>query len=197
MKTLSIVLIWMCLFIVVMLIGICRSLSGTETLDAVVYVWLWFNLLICILEIVMLSHRCRLASLAQQSWWSQDIPLTSSLTTNFWLGGWAEYTHLDTRYQDVSSYVHLFELINVVFTLIPSLIILINFRRLTSSYLRLAWFISLIQLVTTSVYYLTLIPEIHRVNSQTGIYALFNLPWIVMPIVTMIWASRRLSNISP
>ena len=149
MKSVWIILIWLVLYLVIPM----PFLLNVSQFDRVIFYWMLLNVLVCIYEIVMLINRYRLNTYLT-NFWSQDVPLISSLTPEFWLSGWAEYTRFDPRYQDPTNYVHLIELGNVVITLIPSLMIMgaILKGNMTTSLYRLAIVISVYQLVATSVF---------------------------------------------
>ena len=188
MKSMWIFLIWVSLYLVIPI----PFLSHVSQFARLIFYWLLLNVLIGIYELVMLINRYRLNSLITPNFWSRDVPFTSSLTPGFWLSGWAEYTRFDPRYQDPTNYVHLIELGNVVITLIPSLIIMwaILKGKMSPELYRLAIIISIYQLVATVIYYVTLIPSL---SGNHWAYVAFDLPWIIMPIVTIGWAWKNLS----
>ena len=192
MESIWIILIWVLLYLGLPI----PFLSSVSWWDRVIFYWMLLNVLVCIYEIVMLVNRYRLNTYLT-NFWSLDVPLVSSLTPEFWLSGWAEYTRFDPRYQDPTNYVHLIELGNVVITLIPSLLIMGAILKgdMTTSLYRLAIVISVYQLVATSVFDIMLIMS-GAEDSKYWIYAIFDLPWIIMPIVTIMWAWKNLSSSS-
>lgn len=183
-----IILIWVLIYLMIPI----PFLSHVSQFDRLIFYWLLLNALICIYEFVMLINRGRLHSLVTPNFWSQDRPFTSSLTSEFWLSGWAEYTRFDPRYQDPTNYVHLIELGNVVITLIPSLIIMweILNNKMSPELYHLAIIISIYQLVATSAFIITLLMSGNG-DSKHWAYTIFDLPWIIMPIVTIVWARKN------
>ena len=187
MKSIWIILIWLILYLGFPI----PLLPSVSWWNRVIFYWMLLNVLICIYELAMVINRYQMTI---TNYWSHEYPFTSSLTPEFWLDGWAEYSRFDPRYLDDQNYVHLIELGNVIITLIPSLIIMVAIlnNNISPEIYRLALIVSIYQLVVTTIYYVTLIPS---AIGKYWLYVIFDLPWVVMPIVTIMWAKKNLSTI--
>jgi len=181
MKTFYLILIYVVLYLLLPI----PFLKHQSTLTKIIFYWLFLNVLIGIYEITMLLGRSHLCN--NSYFWTQDFGIGETLTANFWLQGWSEYARFDPRYCQSNNYVHGIELTNVLVSFIPSLLVMkyiLTPKPIPPSILKLTILFSLIQFIATFIYYVT---GLSSYNYKYWIYAIFDLPWLIMPLITIIW----------
>ena len=195
MNGLFCVSIWIVLLIVVIIV-VSRN---HPTPDKVIIAWMIFSILIGLYELVMLLHRNYLAKmgpkLQKSNFWARRCSVLSTFDKNWWLQSWAEYSKVDPRYLNPNNYVHAFEFINVL-TMFPMAVALFGLltKRIPRKKIGLMIaFISVVQLTSTTLYYLTWMMNVRKGGKYLW-YLLFDLPWIAMPIYGIWWGLKAKNN---
>jgi heme/copper-type cytochrome/quinol oxidase subunit 4 len=99
---------------------------------------------------------------------------------------------VDPRYLNPNNYVHAIEFINVL-TMFPMAVALFGIltKRIPRKKIKLMIsFISVVQLTSTLLYYLTWYMTVKKGGKYIW-YLLFDLPWIVMPVYGIIWGLKK------
>lgn len=184
------------LLVYVVLAIIIIYYGGRDVITGILLGWLVFNTLICIYEITMVVNRRQMYISCQNeqgviidrpSFWKEEYEIEDFFRTEFWMDGWSEYGRFDPRYLNPNSYVHLIESINVVDSLIPSILVIVLI--LAGYDWRVGWvrtlliIVSIFQIVFTVIYLLT---SFDVGNSQYWFYFFFNIPWIIFPVLILV-----------
>lgn len=199
MKIILIILIWFLLYLFLPL----PLISRMSLFDRVIFYWLWFNLLVCLYEIVVVIKAIKGRKQVDSYTLSTDLSFTKSLTPNFWDDLWLDlYGQFDPRYREIRgptsqdyNPVYFFELGNLLVSFLPSLLLL-NYllsnekNKIERKYYRsMAIAMSFFQLILTIGYYLSAFASSSKRNSFYGLLA---LPWIIFPLLTIYWGSLLL-----
>lgn len=184
MRSIIIVLVWFLLYALIPI----AFLSHRSALDRVIFYWLLLNVLVCIYEIAMILNSNPVCPTTATSWWCRDYQFTESFNSRFWIDGWLQgYGQFDPRYCQKDNYVYLFELGNIIVSLIPSILLLwviASKNPIPAWYGTVAIWMSIPQFILTSGYYLT---GIGSYRMRYWPYAFFDLPWLIMPLITIYW----------
>lgn len=190
MKSIFIIGIWMLIF----LSSLVLIPKGTNFLIRMIFIWLTLNSIICIYELIVLMNRKQICNNQQLNFWKKEYKFKESLGSKFWIDGWSEYSKFDPRYCNSSNYIYLVEFGNIIFTFIPFVIMIgyllsnhFDIHKIPKWAFKLLLISSCIQLTLTSIY---LTSGIKTYNSKYNSYLIFNLPWIIMPIVTIYWSYK-------
>jgi len=190
MTPIKILFIWIFLFLLLPQ----PFIHHRSVFDQIIAYWLILSILVNFYELIMVTNRQTLCINQGQNFWNKSYSLSDSLKSRFWLDGWGEYSKLDPRYCNPNSSVHTIELLNVVIALIPAIIILmilVSSEPIPTWIGYLAIVFSSLQFLLTMYYYATLYPVM---NTSYAPYAFFDLPWLIMPIVTIGWGLQIIKN---
>jgi hypothetical protein len=136
----------------------------------IIVVWAIFNFIIGLYELYIIINREKLCRD------SNDILIS----------GWNLYTKMDPRYCQSVNPVYASEAINAITAVLFLFVGLdIYQNRLNENVKNTAFILSLIQLINVVVYLITL-KDVFM--AKYWYYIILTLPWLVMPIIVIIWA---------
>ncbi len=185
---------------IIMISAVYKNSINHNIVTLLIMGWFVFNILICIYECLMIYNRRDLylpdtyicshdntCKVITNSFWTRRYGVSDLANKRFWLDGWSEYGRYDRRYLDPSSFTHILEGINAFVSFIPFILaivyILLGYDWRTGWIKWMLVAVSAVQLFFTIIYLVTLIPV---ANQKYYPYVLFNIPWVLFPLMILI-----------
>ena len=194
---------------VILILILSTKLASTFN-DRLIVFWLLFNIFIGYIEAKMFLNQNTMSKKKEEYdknpyFYEKNYSL-SELKTDFAVDGFLEYVRQsgDTRYIETykGDYVTWLEMLNAIIALIFSLIIIFGIVTKKINILIIAILVlilSSMQLYGTVLYFLSYYTKVNSENVDKNIkwvihLFLFNLPWIVVPLILIQYYSQIIVN---
>lgn len=164
-----------------------------NSINPILFGWIWFNIWIGLYETYMVINRTRLATYNEncdkKTFWSED---NRDKSRPFWLDAWSDYAcYADDRYYKPNQLVHWIELGNAIIVAILIICILAGFNKMLIVIL-------VIQAYHCFIYFLTLWHyrlenKNKNTNYKTILYLILSAIWIIIPIIIigLLWGYNK------